>query len=137
MGGVDLYDKMLGSYRPRIRGKKWYYPLIVNALNTSVVASWKLYGCIHDSHISHLNYRREVAMCLLKSARAAPSQIRGPQMPLDVRYDGVGHFPKAVTQGRCKRCGKNVRVMCIKCNVRLHRDTENMCWDFYHDPTCS
>ena len=40
MGGVDVIDRLLGSYRPIIRDKKWYWPLIINAINISVVAAW-------------------------------------------------------------------------------------------------
>ena len=39
MGGVDVMDRLLGSYRPLIRGKKWWWPLFTNALNISVVAA--------------------------------------------------------------------------------------------------
>ena len=48
MGGVDVIDKLLGAYRPVIRGKKWWYPLFTNALNISVVAAWRLYGYLHN-----------------------------------------------------------------------------------------
>ena len=33
MGGVDLVDRALSQYRPEFQGKKWYWPLIVNAIN--------------------------------------------------------------------------------------------------------
>jgi hypothetical protein len=38
MGEVDLLDRLLGAYRPQIKGKKWW-PLFVNLLNMAVVAS--------------------------------------------------------------------------------------------------
>ena len=28
MGGVDLFDKLRGHYRIRIRSQKWYWPLL-------------------------------------------------------------------------------------------------------------
>lgn len=37
MGGVDLFDRLLGAYRPTILGKKWWWPLFLNALNMSGV----------------------------------------------------------------------------------------------------
>ena len=42
MGGVDLMDRLLSSYRLKIRGKKWYWPLFANYLNLTVVAAWRL-----------------------------------------------------------------------------------------------
>ena len=42
----------------------------------------------------HLNFRREITLLLMKSARANQPQIREPQAPADVRHDGVGHFPE-------------------------------------------
>ena len=56
MGGVDLYDQLLGAYRPSIRGKKWWWPLFINVLNISVVAAWKIYRHSHPaSQLSHLD----------------------------------------------------------------------------------
>ena len=62
-------------------------------------------------------------MCLMKSAGAAQPQIRGSQALADVRHDGVGHFAESTSQGRCKVCQKNTRIMCVKCNVRLADQT--------------
>ena len=31
--GADVMDLLLGSYRHIIRGKKWYWPVIMNAIN--------------------------------------------------------------------------------------------------------
>ena len=39
MGGVILMDCLMVSYRPSIRGKKWYWPLFTNMLNITVVAA--------------------------------------------------------------------------------------------------
>ena len=40
-------DRLLGYYRPMIRGKKWWWPLVMNLVNVSIVAAWKLYSAIH------------------------------------------------------------------------------------------
>ena len=137
MGGVDMMDKLLGSYRPVIRGKKWYFPLFVNILNLSVAAAWRLYCELHPSDKkTHLEFRYEVALCLIKGANYhGRRQLLGgrlPQTPNDIRYDGTGHERKSVKQGRCKVCGDNCRVFCEKCKVRLHRDKGKPCWDIYH-----
>ena len=39
MGGVDLLDRTLSDLRPVIRGKKWYGPLVINAINIAFVYS--------------------------------------------------------------------------------------------------
>ena len=66
MGGVDLMDRMLASYRPSIRGKKWDWPLFTNALIVTVVAAWWTNCKMAESPMSHLDFRREIAICLLK-----------------------------------------------------------------------
>ena len=58
-------DKLLGLYRPTIRGKKWCWPLFTNALNMSVVAAWRMFEYLHDvpgSSTTHLDFRRTVAV---------------------------------------------------------------------------
>ena len=66
MGGVDVMDRLLGSYRPIIQGKKWYWPLIINAINISVVAAWQVHCAIQEKPMTHLEFRREITICLLK-----------------------------------------------------------------------
>ena len=43
MGGVDLLDIQLASYRPKLTSKKWCWPLFNNALNIAMVAAVKIY----------------------------------------------------------------------------------------------
>ena len=103
MGGVDLMDRMLASYRPSIRGKKWYWPLFTNALNMLVVAAWWIHCKIAESPMSHLDFRREIAIRLLKMSVVSRLQVGGgPRVNLsdDVRFDGEDH-EKVVSQGRC------------------------------------
>ena len=57
MGGVDVMDRLLGSYRPSIRQKKWYWPLGINGLNVSVVAAWHLHCAFAAKPMSHLAFR--------------------------------------------------------------------------------
>ena len=135
MGGVDVMDRLLSSYRPKIRGKKSYWPLFANALNLSVVAAWRLHCNLEDKPLSHLAFRRYISVCMLKMHHVDRPQVGGgivPDMPDDVRYDGIGHDKFPATQGRCKWCKKNCRYECIKCGVRLHYDKGAVCATLYH-----
>lgn len=64
MGGVDLMDRLLSSYRPMIRGKKWWWLLFLIALNVSIVAAWHVHCASSDNKLSHLAFRRQAAICL-------------------------------------------------------------------------
>ena len=69
MGGVDLMDRLLGAYRPTIKAKKWWFPLVVNLINLSVVAAWRLYSVVHPDEtkkVTHLDFRRDIVINLLK-----------------------------------------------------------------------
>ena len=134
MGGVDLMDRLLATYRPGIRGKKWYWPLFSNALNLSVVAAWRMHCQLVEDPLSHLEFRREVTLCLLKSVtpRAHVGQSKITELPADIRYDGLGHNKQRCKQGRCAVCKKNARYQCSKCLVRLHFDKGTECARNYH-----
>ena len=53
MGGVDLMDRALSEFRPCIHGKKWYWPLLVNALNISVVYTYRFYSILKKKIVPH------------------------------------------------------------------------------------
>jgi len=61
----------------------------------AVVAAFRFYKYLHpeEAHVTHLLFRRTVAMALLK---AQPGRLKsgGPTAPtpIAVRYDGVNHF---------------------------------------------
>ena len=142
MGGVDLLDRLLSSYRPMIRGKKWWWPLFLNALNVSVVAAWRLHSavCSAPERLDHLTFRRHIVMHLLKGSHCSDRrQVGGGQqahLPDELRFDGVGHVRVTCSQGRCRICLKNTRCKCVKCNARLHTDKGKDCFSVYHTPPC-
>ena len=112
MGGVDLMDRMLASHRPSIRGKKWYWPL----LNVTFVVAWRIHCKIAESPLSHLDFRREIAICLLEMSVVSRLQVGGGprvNLPDDVRFDEEDHEKVAASQGRCKVC-KKIAVTCVQ-----------------------
>ena len=89
-------DQLLGSYRQSTRGKKWYWPLVINGLNVSVGAAWRLHCALAAKPMSYLAFRREIALCLLKTLTEFlhSSQITGGRvshLSSSLRFDGVDH----------------------------------------------
>ncbi|KAF5281922.1 hypothetical protein FQR65_LT14448 [Abscondita terminalis] len=96
MGGVDLFDRMCSSYRPRLRNKKWWWNLFSHSINMTVVAAFRFYEYLNpDENISHLDFRRSVAMALIKVGHSQRTRRGGPSAhPIrDIRYDDT--FEKA------------------------------------------
>jgi len=135
MGGVDLFDRLLSSYRPGIRGKKWWWALFIHAVNVTVVAA----GMASSLTVSHLTFRRDIARTLVKTPldveRTVMAKDHRSNPPDAVRYDGTNHFAGKVKEGRCRVCSKNTTFSCmrsLRCDVRLHHEHGAVCWDMYH-----
>ena len=123
MGGVDIYDKLLASYRPKLRSKKWWWNLFSHAINLSLVAAYKFYYYTNKTNkVSHLQFRREIARALVKCEKNR-NCLGGPNTApcYAVRYDGVNHNLESVRQGSCVVCIKNTRLSCMKCEKGLHK----------------
>ncbi|XP_065320355.1 piggyBac transposable element-derived protein 3-like [Gordionus sp. m RMFG-2023] len=68
MGGVDLCDNLISTYRIKIRGKKWWWPIFTNFIDVALVNSWKIWKFVNrDDKKSLLAFRREVTNYLLRS----------------------------------------------------------------------
>lgn len=130
MGGVDQMDQQVAAYRTRIRQCKWWWPIVVYMLDVTVVNAWYLSRKFNDNKESLLNFRRELAMTLLRSHGVPSIQGRRPSVASDdVRYDGKHHWIiKGDTDRRCKVCTKKSFYRCEKCDVGLHAD----CFKMYH-----
>ena len=134
MGGVDLMDRLLESYRPIIRGKKWYWILFINFLNVTVVTGWRIYCRIGQQKVSHLEFWKQVTLCLLKADEKLRNRPEGEfELLQEVRFDKINHFLGSTSQERCKMCKKNTKTMCKKCNVRLHAEHGKLCFEMYHN----
>ncbi|GBN03672.1 Chimeric ERCC6-PGBD3 protein [Araneus ventricosus] len=58
MGGVDKLDWNIQKYRTKIRGKRWYFPIFINAVDRALVNADTIY-CVGNKEIPLLNFRRE------------------------------------------------------------------------------
>ena len=122
-------DKLLSSYRPRLRSRKWWWNLFSHIVNLSVVAAFKFYNHINSDGVSHIVFRREIARALIK-VECPRKRLGGRTAPPSkaVRFDRINHNLESVSQGRCALCKKNTRLCCVKCGKRLHR----LCSKLYH-----
>ena len=48
MGGVDLLDQFLSTYRTQLQSKKWWWNIFSNFLNLTVVAAWRIHPVLVD-----------------------------------------------------------------------------------------
>jgi len=113
MGGMDLMDRLLANYRPSICGK----PLLTNILNVSVIAAWRPHCAVHGSGgMEHIDFRRDIMLCLLKAAQPQNTPVRKQpvaELPTDARRSvELDHQWVWCSQGRCRICCKNTRIMC-------------------------
>ena len=121
MGVVDLLDMLLGSYRPNIRSKKWWWPLFSNALNIALVATFKIHKKACVDQLSHLDFRIEVAEVMVRANHEAQRvRLGGPtaSVPEQIKLDGINHTLVPTSQGRCIYCKSNTRLKCSKCDKR-------------------
>ena len=40
MGGVDLLDNFVATYRIKVRGKKWWFPVFSNFIDVAKTNAW-------------------------------------------------------------------------------------------------
>lgn len=134
-GGVELLDRALEDYRPKIRGKKWYWSLLIYAINMITVFIWRVYQLSTNAETKQKDFRRSLAVMLRQSKpRPTAESIPGPSFSLlsDVRTDNFNLYPESCPVRRCTVCRKNCRIHCMKCKKSMHlRD----CFKKYHENT--
>lgn len=134
MGGVDLHDNAIANYRTRILGKKWWWPLFSNAIDSTIVNAWKIFNIVHEKKMSQLDFKSYIAYRLLKiqcqDGKESTSRVPS-STPFELRTDKVGHI---ITQEdrkarrRCRVCHSATIYMCKKCNVHIHAN----CFEAFH-----
>lgn len=134
--GVDLFDNHAASYFTSIQGKKWYWPLFVNAFETALVASWKLNQLFGENSLSLLDFRRHITVAYLgisiprkPSYRKLGLQQRNADF-LRIQNEHVLIKHPENRQRRCqlKPCTGKPTTICKKCNVGLCL----RCFDPFH-----
>ena len=68
MGGVDLFDQFVATYRARIRSKRWWWPFFAWSLNAAAVNAWLLHKKIEGKNVPMLAFMREIVLTMLSSS---------------------------------------------------------------------
>ena len=81
MGGVDLCDMMLESYRISIRSKKWYMRIVYYCLDVAVLNGWLLYRrhSAQNNETKHLplkDFRSAIASALTAAGKITTKKRR-------------------------------------------------------------
>lgn len=145
MGGVDLHDNGIANYRIRVRGKKWWWPLFINLIDSVLVNSWKIYNLANERSLSQLEFKSYVAISLMKTEEAqladnshflgnSNTNLGRPSknaIPSNIRFDNIGHVieeHESKRRRRCRQCRSTTIYMCKKCQVHLHAN----CFKIFH-----
>lgn len=128
MGGVDLFDNAMNNYRIRICGKKWYWPLLTNALDAAIVNAWKLHCILRkqsdlvasqkagidrsknrvtevkSSVIGKFDFSTNVAECSLRQSISTTKKIALNEVCSDGTDHGITKGNKPI---RCRLCHKH------------------------------
>lgn len=117
-------DRALSDCRPKIRVKKWYWPLLTNTINIITVFSWRVYQLSTNAETKQEDFRRSLVAVMLKQLKPRPrsDSLPGPSfsVPVDVRTDNRNHYPQSCPVRRCTVCKQNCRILCKKCNKSMH-----------------
>lgn len=159
MGGVDHMVGMIGRYKIPWKTNKYTNRIFTHLLDVAMVNAYILYHKINkpdpkDTQYQLPSFRAQVAhvLCTLHSSGTSmgPGRPRGiPKSgslgkktympPVEVRYDGIGHFPHILPRQGGKRTCKNVgcnsqtQVVCLKCDIHLCLTNNSNCfYDFHH-----
>lgn len=128
MGGVDLFDNAINNYRIKVRGKKWYWPLLTNAMDAAMVNAWKLHVFCRKYEegkcLSQFEFRVAVAegiMKILPDQKRPTGRTLVSEAMMHHQQDGINHlisnFP---ARRRCAHCNNKTTFGCAKCDVNLH-----------------
>ncbi|XP_025192062.1 piggyBac transposable element-derived protein 3-like [Melanaphis sacchari] len=142
MGGVDLHDNGICNYRINVKGKKWWWPLFVNLIDSVIVNAWKVHNLANKSKMSQLDFKSYIAVALMKMNEPAPENniqdqdTSGPSnqinlsfnpnygrpsksaLPVEIRVDNFGHViveDKNKARRRCRQCKSTTIYKCVKC----------------------
>lgn len=156
MGGVDLLDMLSALYKFSFRSRRWYMYIWWHTVTVVVINAWNLYRRDQkkqEPQMKPMALRRFQSLVGSSLSRAGKAKIKcgrplsSPEatptppckrpscsVPLDVRRDGIDHFPTWETRQRCKHFTGNhfSHVYCEKSKVHLCLNKDRNCFFAYH-----
>ncbi|XP_066471482.1 piggyBac transposable element-derived protein 2-like [Tiliqua scincoides] len=145
VGGVDVHDSAIADYRIGIRGRKWWWPLFINGIDSAIVNAWKFFCLTTKSNMSQIDFKAEVAVSFMKcefeqsegegdqpvTSHAAKRRSSRNALLASIRFDGRGHFltkSDIRARRRCRQCKSQTVYSCRKCKVHVHP----ACFEEFH-----
>lgn len=132
MGGVDLVDSMISTYRCTIQGKKWHWNIFINSLYQIICYSYRFYSDLHakdpDRKLTFLEFRRMIATTLLKRSANLRAHKEGSESSMRSTsqkntVDIGTHLVKRSDSNkrrRCKHCTGQSLYLYQICEVPSH-----------------
>lgn len=73
-------------------------------MNVTIITLWRLHDTVNIQPLSHLEFRREIEICLMKTLLGFTLRRQlcgGPtaDLPANIRFDGLDHTKVSTTQG--------------------------------------
>ncbi|XP_031729806.1 M-phase phosphoprotein 8 isoform X2 [Anarrhichthys ocellatus] len=149
MGGVDLFDALIGSYSVRHKTMKWYKTFFYHFVDIAAVNSYLLHKELfklrqdptQTKPFTHKTFREQLAKEMLEFAEgsaATPPPPRPPP-PSTTCMPMVFDCEESRIRRLCKRCRDAGRpkmktaVYCRRCKVPLCLTSKKNCFQLWHD----
>lgn len=70
-----MLDQFIARYRPKIVGKKWYWPLFLNCVRIATVAACRIHVMtpVIENKLDVIGFTRSIVTSLLKNSKAGTS----------------------------------------------------------------
>jgi DNA excision repair protein ERCC-6 len=138
MGGVDLVDQQVALYRPTIKKKKWWFPVLTWGMAVQCHQAWRWFNLLQGTQMPYLKFLRSVVCETLRrhgSAKLKPG-VKSYRPLLgaaakSLRYSDIRHLPVVTTiMGVCQleSCKGRTTTRCDRCKVAVHPK----CFNEYH-----
>ena len=115
MGGVDLMDMLLSTYRIRQRSLKFYMHIFYYPVGVSVANAWLRYRRHMDQdkiprkkQLTLMNFSTEIAESLCKAGKAEAPRARGTSIVREFRSSNITTHEETTPDSRRSSCRRKI-----------------------------